>query len=330
MTNANYVLGIDGGGTKTQAAIVSLDGRVCGIGASGPSNYDDVGVHLAQENIGKAVAQASQHAGLPAAPFAAAFFGMAGVTTGADRTAIRAMAQDLRLAADDMTGVDHDCRIALAGGLSGRPGIVLITGTGSSCYGRASDGRDWISGGWGSLISDEGSGYWLGVQAMKTAAGVDDGRLPGSILFESVRAHLGLRETRELMHRMYVVGMSRPEIAQMAPLVIEAALQGDLAALDLIRQGAQEMAACVEAVARKVGLDRAPCELTQVGGLVNAGEVYLHPVREAVRQRLPACQFSLPELPPVLGASLLALQQRGVPVEWRVLESIRQYWKEQE
>jgi N-acetylglucosamine kinase-like BadF-type ATPase len=320
---ARYVLGVDGGGTKTHVAIVDDAGRLCGLGQAGPSNYDDVGVEVAQANIGLAVQAARQMAGLDNRPFEAAFLGMAGVVSPQDRAAIRKIAHDLALAAPERIGIDHDCRIALAGGLSGRPGIVQIAGTGSSCYGRNRAGEDWRAGGWGHLISDEGSSYWFGMQAMRMAVGAFDGRVESTPLLDLVQQRLTLAHMNDIMHRLYVTGMSRAEIAALAPLVIEAARGGDQVSLRLIRQGTQELADCILAVARRLGMAAGPCELALVGGLFRAGDIFVLPLREAVGERLPQCQISLAELPPVLGACLLALQELGRDLDPAIIHQLR-------
>ncbi len=320
----DFVLGIDGGGTKTSAAIVKLSGQLAGTGQAGPSNYDDVGAEAAEQNISAAIQQARAQAGLDDRPFAGAFFGMAGIVTERDRSAIREIARSLAVADMDRVGIDHDCRIALAGGLSGRPGIVLITGTGSSCYGRNAAGEAWLSGGWGHWISDEGSGYWLGLQAMRVASMVDDGRMPYSTLYDAVQGYLHMDDLRDLMHRMYVDGMSRSEIAAMAPLVIDAARAGDPAAVHLLEQGGKDLAECVLAVARRLNMLSAGCEIVQTGGLINAGEIYLQPVWSAILERIPNARISLPELPPVLGACLLAMQNIGVKVDKAITQSLQQ------
>src|SRR6185436_18935145 len=118
-----YVLGIDGGGTKTRAVIAEAEGHVLGSGVGGPSNYDDVGMERAKAGIAEAVRMARQQSGLPEARLASVFLGMAGVVSEQDRSVIHAIARELNLADDQNVDVDHDCRIALAGGLSGRPGI---------------------------------------------------------------------------------------------------------------------------------------------------------------------------------------------------------------
>jgi N-acetylglucosamine kinase-like BadF-type ATPase len=306
---ATYVLGIDGGGTKTHAAIMDAHGHVCGVGTAGPSNYDDVGPDVARTNIAAAVHQARSVAALDAQPFAAAFLGMAGVVSPADRAVLHAIARDLDLAPDQSIGVDHDCRIALAGGLSGRPGIVQIAGTGSSTYGRNAKGEDWRSGGWGELLADEGSSYWFGRQAMIAAVRSYDGRQGPTMLLERVLVRLALDDINDIMHRLYVVKLSRSDIAALAPLVIEAAHAGDATASALIERGMEHLARCIEAVAKRLGFATSTCEIALVGGLFNAGTIILQPLHAAIGTRLPNARLLPAEQPPVVGACLLALER---------------------
>ena len=323
---SDFILGVDGGGTSTRAAIVDRNGKLVGMAQAGPSNYDDIGAAAAQQNIDDAIQQARITVGLGQQPFASVYFGMAGVVTEYDRSAIRQIARNLHVADANKIGVDHDCRIALAGGLSGRPGIVLITGTGSSCYGRNADGEEWLSGGWGYLLADEGSGYWLGLQALRTATGVHDGTLPYSALYDVVRSRLNLNELRELMHRLYVQGMSRSEIATFAPLVTESAQQGDGASIRILEQAGNVLAACVFSVAKRLRLTDNGCEILQIGGLVNAGDVYLQPLRSAIRKQVLGARFSSAELPPVLGACVLAMQALGIVIDQKITQTLKESW----
>jgi N-acetylglucosamine kinase-like BadF-type ATPase len=165
------------------------------------------------------------------------------------------------------------------------------------------------------LLADEGGGYWLGVQAMRLAVAAYDGREPATALRESIRVHLGLANMPEIMHRLHIVGLSRTETAALAPLVLEAARAGDAAALGLLRRGGEELARCVDAVAQRLSLAAGPCELALAGGLFQAGEIVIAPLRAAVTARLPKCRLTPAELPPVLGACLLALETAGLPAD---------------
>jgi N-acetylglucosamine kinase-like BadF-type ATPase len=320
----SYVIGIDGGGTKTAAVILDTMGRVVGIGEGGPSTYGVVALSVTRNSISQAVAQACQAAGLEEMRFSAAFLGLGNVVSDIDRQTVRKMAADMQLAPYERIGVDHDCRIALAGGLSGRAGAVLIAGTGTSCYGRNLYGETWRSGGWGYLIDDEGSSYWLGIQAMRAATMEFDGRGPATQLTQAVYDTMALQDMNELMNRLYAGGMTRTEIASLAPLVFRIADQGDPVAQSLIQFGCEAMADCVLAVARKLHLDEGPMELAVVGGLTNAGNSLFAPLSQAVQQRLPQCQTIRAELPPAYGAGLLALQQNGQELDQLVLSEIHQ------
>lgn len=308
-------LGIDGGGTKTEAAICDETGRVLGIGQAGGSGIDSAGAERALVTIGEAVHAARRQAELSDAPFDGVFFGMAGVVSEADKAIVRNIARRLQLGG--RVEVDHDIRIALAGGLSGRPGVALIAGTGSSCFGVNAQGERWQAGGWGHLISDEGSGYWLGWNAIRLAMGAYDGRWQTALL-EPVRRQLGLQEMTAIHYRLYTRGITKAEVAAFAPLVIAAAEAGDAMAQQLLRQGAQELAQMVAAVARRLGWGTASCEVTLVGGLWRAGEPVTAPFRKALAGLLPLARIVAPELPPVLGACLLALQGAGVTIDEEV------------
>lgn len=308
----DFVLGVDGGGTRTRVAVVGMDGRVRSIGMAGSSNYDDVGKDAAQAAIDLAAREALVAAGADRSQSAAIFLGMAGVTSDADKQHIRDIALALKLAPPERIGVNHDCSAALAGGLEGRPGIVQILGTGSSCYGRNAAGESWMAGGRGQLISDEASGNWLGIQAMRMAVRAYDGRTPDTVLLPRVLEALEIDSIEDILHRQFVVGLTRAEIAALAPLVLDAADADDAVAIEILERGAQEVAEMVAAVARKLGLDRAPvCEVCVVGGVVEGSASYRQRITAAVRRMTPNAEVKLPAQPPVIGAAILALELAG-------------------
>jgi len=190
-------------------------------------------------------------------------------------------------------------------------------------------GDSWRSGGWGPLIDDEGSSYWLGLQAMRAAVLEFDGRGQSTLLTRFIYEKLQLKDMNELMNRLYASGMIRTEIAALSPYVFEAAAQEDVVAFQLIRRGCQSMADSVLAVAQKLKLDHERTELAVVGGLTNAGDMLLHALAEAVHGRLPQCQIMQAELSPALGAALLALQLSGQRLNEKILANIHLEAKQQ-
>ncbi|MCB0159258.1 MAG: hypothetical protein KDD83_14070 [Caldilineaceae bacterium] len=317
------VLGIDGGATKTHAIIMDETGAVLGEGFGGVGNYTVVGAEGAQQSFADAVAAARAAAGLDNAPFDAVFLGLASVVSETDHNIIRRIAAALNLAAPEHVGVDHDCSVALAGGLSGRPGIVQICGTGSSTFGMNAAGEGWRVGGWGRTISDEGSAYWIGVEAMRAAVRAYDGRDAETVLLDEVLDFLQIPHIDYIYQPLYVQGLSKTEIAKLAPRVIKAAEHGDGKAQAIITTGMELVADCVEAAARKLGMLGAPIELALVGGVFSAGEITVGALRNAVDRRLDDCTLVWPELAPVVGAGILALRMAGVELDEAQLRALR-------
>lgn len=308
------VIGIDGGGTRLRAAIVSCSGELIGLGEGGSGNYHDVGADQVRSNVDAAVSQAWSAANNPPREAAAIFLGLGSIVTREDQEAIRDIVRDLMIAPEDAIGVDHDLRVALMGGLAGKTGIVLIAGTGSSCYGRDQRGNAWQSGGWGPTLDDPGSSFWLGRQAMIAAIRDFDGRGEATKLQESVVDELELSDMRHILRRVELQGMTRSEVASLARLVTEAAATGDSVACQIIQQGTDELARMVAAVATKIaasnpGIEQIPVVVT--GGLTSAREVFMDPLEHSLRRLAPTAQLQEPFLPPVLGAALLAIELAG-------------------
>lgn len=302
----SLIAGFDGGGSKTQVALCRPDGSLAGLGHSGPGNLNDLGAPAVQANLAAGLQQALQQAGARIEQVGHAFLGLAGLVSSREKALALEVAH--QVLPHSQLGIDNDGRIALAGSLAGRPGLVLIAGTGSACYGVNALGQTWRAGGWGQLFSDEGSSHWLGRQGLRAVARAADGRGSITALSNSFLQHLGIEHTDLLLHRVYIEGLSRSEVAALAPLVMEAARAGDQIALELLDTGAYLLTECVVATAEQLQLGPQP-ELAVVGGLTRAGDIFWQPLRRALQQELPAIRLVNPQLPPVLGAVLLAQPQ---------------------
>jgi len=318
--------GIDGGATRTRAVFVTAEGAVAGYGSAGPSNYDNVGEETAAENIRRAVEEARAGGASPQAaplpPPRAMFLGMAGVVSPTDREIVRRMVAAHRLVPPESVGVDHDIRIALAGGLEGREGVVLIAGTGSSTYGRRSDGRNHRTG-WGYLLDDRGSGFSLGLQAIIATVMAADGRGPATALGGIVRDRLRFTDIDDILHIMYGSGPPVADVAALAPDVIGSAVAGDAVARGILAGGSRELARMVATVADRLEFSGTRFPVTMTGGLVDRPGHYRSLIEQEIRAASPGVEIVSPALPPVLGAALLALQAAGVHPTPRILERMR-------
>lgn len=303
-------LGIDGGGTTTRAAIVQGDGRLVGSGKSSGSNYQSVGLERARMAIDEAVGDAFEQGKLTREVCEAVFLGMAGVATAIDRAAIIDIVAGLGLAI--RIDVDHDIRIALAGGLTGREGIALIAGTGSSCYGRRVDGTDHRAGGWGALLDDVGGGYWIGIEGLRAAVRAHDGRGTATALQLALPHALGAAEMDDLLRLTGVGGSDRETIASLAPLVLHHAFDGDSVAFMIAERGAVELSAMIRAVSERLWNNAPSPPVIGTGGLL-ADRRY---------RRMITPRLLQPHLPPVLGAAILAMEGAGLAVDDHVIQAM--------
>ena len=292
-----------------------------GTGTGGVANHLHAGWDGATESVRAAVSAAQTAAGLGFAPCTAIFLGMAATASDETRQRWRTIALQLGLAAaPELVGVDHDIRIALAGGLAGRPGIALIAGTGSSCYGRNATGTTWQAGGWGSILDDGGGGYWLGLRAVGAAIRGDDGRGPATTLRERVLARLQVSNLREIVTRLHDGTLVRHEMARLAEDVMACAASGDSAAQELLARGAGELAAMARAVAQRLFNDTAP-EIVLAGSTATAIQ-FSPTISSALGQAVPTARIVPAELSPVAGAALLALQLSGLAASPEIVTAL--------
>ncbi len=261
------LLAIDGGGTHTRALVATAEGAVIGRGAAAGSNPRALGFAPATAAIRAAIDAALAAAGLPAeTPLAAACLGVAGVGRAADRAQLQAWAEAVGLAQRCL--VVTDVEPILAAGTPTGWGVALISGTGSSCYAVAPDGRSLQVGGWGYLLGDEGSGYDLALRALRLATQTADGRADAHALLAALLAEWGLDAPGELVAQVYERGLTRPEFAALTRPIVKLAAAGDADALALIDHAAADLALLATTAARRLELEGPPLALA--GGLLGA------------------------------------------------------------
>ena len=174
------------------------------------------------------------------------------------------------------------------------------------------------------MLDDVGSSYWLGLQAMIAATRDFDGRGQATCLREQIAEAMGLTNMRQIMRRVDMEGMTRSEIAALARLTTLAAEQGDPVARKIVGQGTAELASLVATVAAKLNLtaSAAPIPVAVTGGLTNAGAVFMRPLENSIRERVPSAMLVTPRMPPVLGAVMLAIESLGDFDSSRVVSSL--------
>lgn len=295
----NYIIGVDGGGTKTLALLADLDGNVLARGMSGPSNLNAVGFDAACAALESSIHIAM---GDRAGEISALCLGLAGA--GQREDVERFYVWALEKFPGTAVKVVNDAEILLAAGSPNGPALAMICGTGSIVYGRTVRGELIRAGGWGYLFGDEGSGYAMGQAALRAVMQASDGRGPSTLLTELVLQHRGLSEPPELVRSIYEVDSPRLEVASLSRLVEEAAGRRDVVAAAILEESAQELARTIAVVYPKLGASVCPLVIT--GGTILYGthlKAAFHRACEALELTFSVVRY-VPE--PAEGAVQLA------------------------
>ena len=256
---SHHYLGVDSGGTKTLAVIVDALGQEQGRGFAGSSNPNNIGLAPAMRNLRQAIENAIQASGSQA-PLHKAWLGISGFSRPADYDVFYPYLHDLA----DVIHITNDGELGLST-LEGAVGVAIIAGTGSIVLGRNAQGKGVRAGGWGYLLGDEGSGYYVAQQALTAAVRAADGRGQPTILLDLILQHWGIRNPIDIISQVYVEE-HKAKIAQFSTHVFKAARDGDSIAAQIVQKAAQELALAARAVASRLAFSPVPLALT--GGLL--------------------------------------------------------------
>jgi N-acetylglucosamine kinase-like BadF-type ATPase len=301
----DYFIGVDGGGTKTNAVVVDNRVTVLGEGRSGASNPIVVGLESAARAVESAISNALSSASIPFSRVALAYIGIAGVEHPDGyrkvKDAIKAILPGLNFE------LGTDARVALAGATDLQPGVAIISGTGSIAFGRNIRGQEARAGGWGSTIGDEGSGYYVARRGLTSVAKAYDGRGPETLITDMLREHAGVRTPTDLLRVIYYPFKNNSEIAGYCKIVVEAARLGDQIALEILASAGRELGIAVTAVIKRLEMESEAFPIAYIGGTFQAGELLLSPMRDVIEKVAPRAVVQSPIYSPVIGAAKLAM-----------------------
>lgn len=294
-----YFMGIDGGGSNLRVAITTADLEVCGKANAATVNPSIIGHAAAARLIQDTMQEAIAQAGLTPEHIASVGIGIAGAVPPLAADWLREVITAVIPQTYIVPSVDFE--IALVGAHGQRYGILVLAGTGSVAYGINAAGEKARVGGWGYLMGDEGSGYWLGIQALRLVMHAYDGRENPTALRESVLAALNLKDESYMTRWLHQDDTARNrDIARLAPLVMEVAAAGDAIANRIVDSGAQELLRLCQTVIRRLNMTDPP--IAFVGGLLE------NPTLLSMRlcDLLGLSAIPTPKYPPMIGAALLA------------------------
>ncbi|MCH6259305.1 hypothetical protein MLD52_22315 [Puniceicoccaceae bacterium K14] len=289
-----YVIGVDGGGTKTIANLSDLKGNVIAEASSGPSNPHYTNADELEANLREAIESTLRQAIVEYSDVLCIFLGIAGVrkaeeTSSLTKTVRRFVPKSVKVL------VDHDLRIALTAGVGASPGIVAVSGTGSACYGRNAQGKEYRTS-----SNDIGSGSWIGAQALRDALSANANPQLKTALTNHFHGVCPELETLE-----------RHQVAALYPLIANLSMQGNASAKRIVTAG-------VEGVNQLILETQAILKLKEIqivlaGGLMST-QPYQSILQNKIKTSLPNAKFIIPSDSQARGAVYEALIRTGIQI----------------
>ena len=299
-----YVLGIDAGGTKTVCYLADSESRIIGEGRGGGANLQAHGELEVEKVLHAVIDQAiGDRAILPSA----VCLGVAGVDRPEDDRTVRAIMR--RLGYKKHALVVNDALVALVAGIGDEPGVVLIAGTGSIAYGVNAAGVAARSGGWGFVLGDEGSGYWIGRQALAAVVREADGRGPRTELTPLVLEHFNLPRADGLVREVYDRGLQRQAIAAIGVVVERARAAGDIVAAEILNKAGEELTRAAASVISRLGMRGQTFGTVLAGGMFRVIPWLAAEVTQWLAEVAPRTTVNTLDVEPAIGAVRLAVRE---------------------
>jgi len=313
------LLAVDGGGTKCLAVLQDASRREVGIGRAGSCNYQGIGVEAASRELTLAIQQALSQVSTAASPdrtataaaiqpsawdIDCAVMGIAGLDTEYDRHVISSLVHEVLAKLSIQVRhliVENDGFAALLGATGGKPGVLVIAGTGSIAYGVNEAQESVRAGGWGHRVGDEGSGYWIGKQAITAVLKAADGRGEPTVLKDMLLPFVGLQQVDELFNWTYGPQYSVEKVGELSPLVSQAAEAGDAVASAILQCAGEELYLAAKAVIEQLGMRDKSFQMILQGGVLQNDERVRRRVMEQVNGYAPGVVYESAQNDPIYG-----------------------------
>ncbi len=318
-----YILGVDGGASKTHALIVDETGRAVGFGQAGTGNHQVRGLDSATHEVGTAVRMALGQMNLSTDTIDCGYYCLAGADLPEDYIMLQAAVE--RLGMSRSVAIDNDTMAALRAGLSRSWGVVVICGTGFNGAGRAPDGREVRMPGLGPISGDISGGSAMAYDALRAVMRAWDGRGKPTRLREPMLAMFNAPDEEALIAKLYHEEIPHQALLKVVPLVFEMAMVGDEAAADILIRTGTEVGVTANALIRRLDLQSTDIEVVLGGSVFKGrGPLLIDTVQQVVHRQAPRARLVQLRHQPVVGAALLALEQAGITVDTGIASTLEQ------
>lgn len=300
-----HVLGIDAGGTKTVCQLANEHGEVLAEARRGGANLQASGELEVEKVLHEVMEEAIGDRDVRPA---AICLGIAGVDRPDDARVMQALMR--RIGHKAKVLVVNDALIALeAGAPGGQPGVVIISGTGSIAYGRNGNNQSARAGGWGYMLGDEGSGYWIGRAALRAVLREADRRGPATKLTGLLLDYYGVARAQDLIAQVYHSGLRPSAIASLAQCVQGGFSDGDAVAIGILRSAADQLESSGLSVAKRLELVGSDFPFVLSGGIYRAVPWLEEELTRRLQLASPRSRTTLLNEEPAGGAVRLALAE---------------------
>lgn len=312
--NKRLYLGVDGGASKIAAVVVDDQGKVVAEQTLPEgANYQSLPLADVVENLEEAVRLVVQELKAKPVIFDYGVFGLAGCNFEADRKVLTEALQKSSL--NTMLGrgfeVVNDSEIALRAGTKDGVGVVIIAGTGSNCFGRNIEGETAKAGGLSHILSDEGSGYDIGLRGLQAVVQSLDGRDGETSLVSAILSHLKVEDLEGLYSEVYSKYTSKAQIASLAPIVIELAEKLDATAQDILNHSVNELVLMVDAVLRKLDCRDDAVPVVTVGSVLTGKNYVRRRFQTELLRVAPRARMTNLSVSSGMGAAMMAVEAGG-------------------
>jgi N-acetylglucosamine kinase-like BadF-type ATPase len=302
-----YIIGVDGGGTKTIAALSDLNLKILKIAKTGPSNLRNKGVEEAVLNISKAILEVIK--GIKEKNILSIFIALAAVEEEFKSEKEKIKREILKnpkisKALRGKIEIVSDQVAAFRAGTDEKDGVVLITGTGSVCHGWRGK-KEEKTGGWG-WANDEGSGFWAGQKGYQAIFKELDGRSKKTKITKSLFKEWKLKNKEDLMKKIYGKDSIR-NISLISKTVDKASQMGDKVARKILEEAGEELSILAISVIKRLNFHNKKFPLVLIGAMFKS-KIILNKLKKEIKKLAPRAEFIFPKEEPVIGAIKLAIE----------------------
>lgn len=300
-----FFLGIDGGGTKTRC-IAGDEKNTLGSGVGGACNIVRAGEACARQSLAAAIHEACVQAGISPRQIARTCAGVSGAADDGIASLVQRLLIEIVGGAIEVLG---DMEIAMENAFAGGPGVIVIAGTGSIAFGRNARGEKARAGGWGRVISDEGSGHWIALRALSAGLRArDEGR--SSDLLGRMMAALEVRNAEDLVIKLNQDAAR--DYAPLFPVALAAAKAGDRDAIEVLRSAGSELAKLAQAPIEQLFGEGEEAAVAIHGGVFENSAIVRQTFQEDLRRLCPRANVVERNVDPAMGALQRARREFGV------------------